>query len=72
QRIHNYDMLVENFIRKGLNPGDFQNYVEVFKYGVPPHGGLAIGLERLLALLLGINNVRETSLFPRDKNRLTP
>lgn len=72
QRIHDYDMLVESFKRKGLNHEDFHSYVEVFKYGVPPHGGLAIGLERFLALLLGINNVRETSLFPRDKHRLVP
>ena len=72
QRIHDYNMLVESFRSKGLNPEDFSSYVDVFKYGVPPHGGLAIGLERFLALLLGINNVRETTLFPRDRSRLTP
>lgn len=72
QRIHDYNMLVESFKSKGLNPEDFSSYVDVFKYGVPPHGGLAIGLERFLALLLGINNVRETTLFPRDRNRLAP
>lgn len=72
QRIHDYDMLVESFKIKGLNYENFSSYVNVFKYGVPPHGGLAIGLERLLALLLGINNIRETSSFPRDRSRLTP
>jgi nondiscriminating aspartyl-tRNA synthetase len=72
QRIHDYDMLVESFKIKGLNYENFSSYVNVFKYGVPPHGGLAIGLERLLALLLGINNIRETSAFPRDRSRLTP
>lgn len=72
QRIHDYDMLVESFEIKGLNYENFSSYVNVFKYGVPPHGGLAIGLERLLALLLGINNIRETSAFPRDRSRLTP
>ncbi|WML34150.1 aspartate--tRNA(Asn) ligase [Clostridium sp. OS1-26] len=72
QRIHDYDMLVESFKIKGLNHENFSSYVNVFKYGVPPHGGLAIGLERLLALLLGINNIRETSAFPRDRSRLTP
>lgn len=72
QRIHDYDMLVESFKFKGLNYENFSSYVNVFKYGVPPHGGLAIGLERLLALLLGINNIRETSAFPRDRSRLTP
>jgi nondiscriminating aspartyl-tRNA synthetase len=72
QRIHQYNMLVESFRSKGLNHEDFESYVNVFKYGVPPHGGLAIGLERFLALLLGISNVREATLFPRDRNRLTP
>lgn len=72
QRIHDYNMLVESFKNKGLNPEAFSSYVNVFKFGVPPHGGLAIGLERFLALLLGISNVRETTLFPRDRSRLTP
>ncbi|WP_163193567.1 aspartate--tRNA(Asn) ligase [Clostridium thermarum] len=72
QRIHDYNMLVESFKSKGLNPEDFSSYVNVFKYGVPPHGGLAIGLERFLALLLGISNVRETTIFPRDRSRLVP
>lgn len=72
QRIHDYSMLVESFKAKGLNPENFKSYIDVFKYGVPPHGGFAIGMERFLALLLGINNVRETTLFPRDKNRLVP
>jgi nondiscriminating aspartyl-tRNA synthetase len=72
QRIHDYNMLVESFKSKGLNHEDFCSYVNVFKYGVPPHGGLAIGLERFLALLLGISNVRETTIFPRDRSRLIP
>lgn len=72
QRIHNYDMLVNNIIHKGLNPKNYEYYLSTFKYGVPPHGGLAIGLERLTAMLLGLNNVRETSLFPRDRTRLLP
>ncbi len=72
QRIHSYDLLIENIIKKGLKPQDFQEYTEVFKYGVPPHGGLAIGLERLTAQLLGLKNVREASLFPRDRTRITP
>ncbi|MNP36431.1 Asparagine--tRNA ligase [compost metagenome] len=65
-------MLIESFTAKGLDPGDFKSYIDIFKYGVPPHGGFAIGLERFLALLLGFSNVRETTLFPRDKNRLVP
>ncbi|MDT8717188.1 aspartate--tRNA(Asn) ligase [Clostridium sp. 19966] len=72
QRIHDYEMLVESFKLKGLNPEDFGSYINIFKYGMPPHGGMAIGLERFLALLLSLNNVRETSMFPRDRNRLVP
>ncbi|MDD7796292.1 aspartate--tRNA(Asn) ligase [Clostridium sp. 'White wine YQ'] len=72
QRIHEYNMLVQNFKDKGLNPDDFNSYIETFKYGMPPHGGFAIGLERFMALLLGIENVRKTSLFPRDRHRLVP
>lgn len=72
QRIHSYDMLVNNIIHKGLNPKNYEYYLSTFKYGVPPHGGLAIGLERLTAMILGLNNVRETSLFPRDRTRLLP
>lgn len=71
-RIHNYEMLRKNMELKGLNPENFQDYLQVFKYGMPPHGGLAIGLERLTAQLLGFKNVREATLFPRDRNRLTP
>ena len=72
QRIHNYDMLIENIISKGLNPESFHSYLENFKFGMPPHGGLAIGLERLTAQLIGLKNVREASLFPRDRTRITP
>lgn len=72
QRIHGYNMLIENILYKGLTPENYQGYTNTFKYGMPPHGGLAIGLERLTAQLLGLSNVRETSLFPRDRTRLTP
>lgn len=72
QRIHNYEQLVESISSKGLNPESFNDYLQVFRYGMPPHGGLAIGLERLTAQLLGIKNIRETCLFPRDRERLTP
>lgn len=72
QRIHNYDMLKRNIEGKGLNPEKFSDYLEVFKYGMPPHGGLAIGLERLTAQLIGLGNVREATLFPRDRDRITP
>lgn len=72
QRIHDYDMLVDNMIFKGLNPEDFSTYLDTFRYGMPPHGGLAIGLERLTAQLLKLRNVRDASLFPRDRERITP
>ena len=72
QRIHDYNMLLENIKYKGLNPYNYEGYTNVFKYGMPPHGGLAIGLERLTAQILNISNVRETSLFPRDRTRLIP
>lgn len=72
QRIHEYDMLIDNFKYKGLDYNDFTSYVSIFKYGVPPHGGLAIGLERLTALLLNLKNIREASIFPRDQERLIP
>lgn len=72
QRIHDYNMLIDNIKYKGLTPEVYQNYTSVFKYGMPPHGGLAIGLERITAQLLGLENVREASLFPRDRTRLTP
>lgn len=71
-RIHNLKMLMNSMIEKGLEPSEYESYLEAFKYGAPPHGGLAIGLERLTARLLGIENIRRTTLFPRDKNRLTP
>ena len=53
-------------------PQPFAGYLEAFKHGMPPHGGFAIGLERWVARLVGIANIRETTLFPRDLHRLTP
>ena len=72
QRIHDYHMLTDNMVKFGLNPEDYTSYLDIFKYGMPPHGGLAIGLERLTMKLCGLSNVREASLFPRDRNRLIP
>lgn len=72
QRIHNYDEQVAKLKAQGLDPDDFKSYLEAHKYGLPPHGGLGIGLERLLMKLLNKNNIRETSMFPRDINRLIP
>lgn len=72
QRIHQAAMLIESMQSRGLNPESFATYLEVFRYGMPPHGGFAIGAERLTARLLGLTNVREATTFPRDRTRLTP
>ncbi|AEB12056.1 aspartate--tRNA(Asn) ligase [Marinithermus hydrothermalis] len=72
QRIHRYEDLVESLQRHGLDPQAFRGYLEVFKYGMPPHGGFAIGAERLTQKLLGLPNVRYARAFPRDRHRLAP
>ena len=72
QRIHNYDEQVEKIIRKRLDPKDFESYLMIHKYGMPPHGGLGIGLERLCMKLFEDKNIRYDSLFPRDMTRLEP
>jgi len=72
QRIHDYAMLVDNIRSVGLEPKDFEFYLQVFRYGMPPHGGLAIGIERLTKQLLDLPNIRMTALFPRDRTRITP
>lgn len=72
QRINDYNMLIDNMKFKGFNPKDYESYLSVFKYGMPKHGGLAIGLERLTARLLGLENVREAALITRDRTRLLP
>ena len=72
QRINDYKMLKDNIIKFGLNPDDFDFYLESFKYGMPPHGGFAIGLERLTMKILKLTNIREATLIPRDMKRLTP
>jgi nondiscriminating aspartyl-tRNA synthetase len=72
QRINDYNMQIEKMHRMNLDPADFETYLMAHKYGMPPHGGLGIGLERLVMKLLNLKNVREASLFPRDINRLAP
>lgn len=72
QRIHDYAMLEEKLQQRGMTQEGMEQYMLVFKHGMPPHGGLGIGLERLTMKLLGEDNVRETTLFPRDLGRLEP
>ena len=72
QRIHDYREITAKMEKRGMNPEDIASYLMIFKYGMPPHGGLGIGLERLTMRLLDEQNVREASLFPRDVTRLEP
>jgi len=72
QREHRYDVLVARMQKKGLDPEDFSFYLDAFKYGMPPHGGWGIGIERLLVKMLDLPNIREAILFPRDPSRLSP
>lgn len=72
QRIHDYQMLVDKIENRGMTQEGMEQYMLIFKHGMPPHGGLGIGLERLTMKLLGEDNVRETTLFPRDLSRLEP
>ena len=72
QRIHSYKEQVAKMERLGMNLSLFDSYLMMHKYGMPPHGGLGLGLERFTARLLNFENVRNTTLFPRDINRLTP
>jgi nondiscriminating aspartyl-tRNA synthetase len=72
QRIHLPDLLVESIKAHGLNPKDFEFYIDAFRYGAPPHAGWSIGLERLAMRITGAKNIRECSLFPRDRKRLLP
>lgn len=70
QRVHDYDQLIKKISAKGLEPDNFSFYLQAFKYGIPPHGGWGMGLERLTAKICGVVNVKEATLFPRDINRI--
>ncbi len=72
QRIHGYEAQVEKMLRREMTVELFESYLMMHKYGMPPHGGMGLGLERFTAKLLGYENVRYTTLFPRDIHRLTP
>ena len=72
QRIHEYKQLLEKIEARGMETDGMEQYLDTFKHGMPPHGGLGIGLERLTMQLIGEDNVRETTLFPRDLSRLEP
>ncbi len=72
QRVHSYELLKKNIEEKGLDPGDFEFYLNAFRYGMPPHAGWGLGVERLLMTILNVENIREVVLFPRDRRRVCP
>jgi nondiscriminating aspartyl-tRNA synthetase len=72
QREHRYEHLVAGFEQQGLDPEAFEYYTKMFRYGMPPHAGWGLGGERLVMTMLGLDNIREAVLFPRDRQRLSP
>jgi nondiscriminating aspartyl-tRNA synthetase len=72
QRLHRYDDYLAALAARGQDAEPYEGYLQAFRYGMPPHGGFAIGLERWTAQLTGARNIRETTLFPRDLHRLKP
>lgn len=72
QRIHLPELLIKQLESKGLNPENFQFYINFFRYGSPPHAGWSIGLERLTMQITGVKNIREATMFPRDRDRISP
>ena len=71
-RVHKKEVLIKRLKEQGLHPESFKYHLQTFDYGMPPHAGWAIGLERLVMMLTGVKNIREVVLFPRDRFRLTP
>ena len=72
QRVHVPDVLIKQLKDKNLKPEDFKWYIDAFRYGAPAHSGWSIGLERLTQIICGLDNVKEATMFPRDRTRLTP
>ncbi|MEI6058531.1 MAG: aspartate--tRNA(Asn) ligase [archaeon] len=72
QRIHLPELLIERLKAKKMNPKNFEAYIDSFRYGAPPHAGWSIGLERITQIICGLDNVKEATMFPRDRDRLTP
>mgnify|MGYP003393095383 CR=1 FL=1 len=70
QRINDYSQLVKTIQDRGMDPKNFEMYLMAFKYGMPPEGGFSFGLERLTKSILGLENIREASLYPRDMERV--
>ncbi len=72
ERVHDPDQLVDIMRSRGLDPDTFKDYIEIFKYGAPPHGGWGLGSERIVQKLLGLSSIKEAILYPRDVKRLAP
>jgi nondiscriminating aspartyl-tRNA synthetase len=72
QRIHDYNQLVASIESHGLNPDDFSSYLDMFRYGMPPHGGWGLGSERIIQQMFGLKSIKEAVLYPRDVRRLSP
>ncbi len=72
RRINEYPMLIETLPRYGMTESELGSYVDIFKFGCPPHGGFALGLERITQKILGLSNIKEATLFPRDRKRIAP
>jgi len=72
QRVHDVNLLRERLKEQGLDPDGFNHYLDPFRYGMPPHAGWGLGLDRLSMIFAGAKNVRECVLFPRDRTRMTP
>lgn len=70
QRRHTYSSMIKGIKSKEMDPANFTDYLSIFKYGMPPHGGFGMGLERLTMTILGLKNIREASLFPSDPKRI--
>ncbi len=72
QRVHNPELLRSNLLKQNLDPDKFEFYIKAFEYGMPPHAGWGLGLERFVMILTDLPNIRECTLFPRDRKRLVP
>ena len=72
QRVHDYAEQVAKMEKLGMNPEEFATYLMLHKYGAPPHGGLGLGLERIVQNILGLDNIKEATAFPRDRDRIRP
>ncbi|KAI4379911.1 hypothetical protein MLD38_006149 [Melastoma candidum] len=72
QRVHVPELLTERAQACGIDVNTIKAYLDAFRYGMPPHGGFGVGLERVVMLYCALNNIRKTSLFPRDPTRIAP